>query len=282
MSSNSTRYPPWIPGDFIVFSGNDTCPTPKRVLISFAIYNSISIAMFVIIGSTRVRAVLSGGRLRSRKPWTFWSAAGSVILQFVTIISTAFLIRASGYRVDFWQLIQLWAVRPRATWIIGNLSIISHQMGFMNGALDNAVVEVFVSIFGSVFIGRLVRKTLTTSTADLAQYGAALNRYYWMITVGGVLMLVSTAFEMVWALWATWRALQTKGKAEAQDINSMRWIVRTFAPITCICSWLVWASFLMSTDGVYCPGNIKWVDVIWGVLPVLLNTMRAMIDGVRS
>ncbi|KAF8533036.1 hypothetical protein BDD12DRAFT_949361 [Trichophaea hybrida] len=219
MSNNSTRYPSWIPGDFIVSSGNNKCPTPKRVLISFAIYNSISIAMFAIIGSTRVRAVLSGGRLRSRKPWTFWSAAGSVVLQFASIISTAFLIRASGYRVDLWQLIQLWAVRPRATWIIGNLFVISHQMGFMNGALDNAVVEVFVSIFGCVFIGRLVRKTVTTSAADVAQYEVALSQYYWMMTIGGVLMLVSTAFEMLWAVWAIWRALQTKGKAEAQDIN---------------------------------------------------------------
>jgi len=78
------------------------------------------------------------------------------------------------------------------------------------------------------------------------------------------------------------RVLETKGRAEAQDMDSLKWIVRGLVPTTCLCSWLIWAAFLNSAEGAYCPGekaNIQTL-IVWVLVPVLTNLMRAILDVV--
>lgn len=279
---NATNVPPWIPREFILDSGNDKCPTATRTLGFFAIFNSIAIAVFILFGSTRFRHVVSCGFIDKHKVWTFWSAFATVALNLAGCVLQAELVRRSGYKADFGQLIQMAAFRPRTSWLIGNFAHFSHRMGYQNGALDNAALEVFLSAISSAFVGRLVAKVFSTkSQLDTTYFNNKPMHKYWMIAIPGIVMLVSTGFEILWALLVLWRTAQTRGKAEAKDYNNMMWIVRSFAPVTCACSWMVWYSFLSSAEGAYCPGNNKYVDAVWMGMPVVVNVVRAFIDSVR-
>jgi hypothetical protein len=243
-------------------------------LTHFAIYNAASIAIFLVKGSSVLRSKITCGRLQKLKPWSFWSALGSVVLQILGMVVTALLIRASGYHADIWQLVQVWSVRPRVSWFIGNMANVERKYGYMNGALDNVVVEVFICSLGCVFVGRLARAALTHFDATGPMYA-----YFWIICVASLVMLVLTGVEVIWALWVTKRTIETRMKAEAQDMDSMRWIVRVLVPLTCVCSWLIWAAFLKSTQGAYCPGNIHLVDLTWIMVPIVTNLMRTVVEA---
>jgi len=282
--TNSTSIPPWIPAGFQVNSGNTECPTSTYVLTHFAIFNALSIGSHVLFGSARVKSKITCGRGPAIKPWKFWSAFGSVIMQILGTVATSLLIRVNGYKVDMWQLVQIWAIRPRVSWFIGNMMNFNRKWGYMNGALDNVVVEVFICSFGCVFVGRTAAAALSHGPAS--KYGFNLPGpfpiWYWVIAVASMAMLISTAFEVVWALWMLKRVLQTKGRAEAQDMDSLKWIVKWLVPINCLWSWLIWAAFLNSAEGAYCPGkkaNIPTL-IVWVLIPVLTNLMRAILDAV--
>lgn len=274
-STNTTIIPRWIPSGFQVSSGNKDCPSPANILTHFALYNGIAIATYLLTGSALVKTKLTCRRGSSLKAWRFWSALGSVVTQLLGTIATSLMIRAGGYKIDLWQLIQIWAIRPRVSWFIGNMLNVQRKWGYMNGALDNVVVEVFVCSIGCVFVGRTAQAALThTPTSPPA--------WYWVITVASLVMLVTTAFEVVWALWMIKRTLETKGRAEAQDMDSLKWIVRALVPITCLCSWLIWAAYLNSSPGAYCPGmkDAFLLNVVWTVVPVLTNMLRAVLEAV--
>jgi len=273
--TNTTSIPAWIPSGFQVNSGNRDCPSPTTILTQFALYNGIAIAIYLLTGSAVVKAKLTCRRDSALKPWRFWSALGSVVTQLLGTIVTSLMIRAGGYKVDLWQLIQIWAIRPRVSWFIGNMTNIRRKWGYMNGALDNVVVEVFVCSIGCVFVGR-------TAQAALTHMPSNPPAWYWVITIASIVMLITTAFEIVWALWTLKRTWETKGRAEAQDMDSMKWIVRALVPTTCLCSWLIWAAFLNSSSGAYCPAtkNAFVLDIVWTVVPVLTNIMRAVLEAV--
>jgi hypothetical protein len=273
--SNAT-IPDWIPSGFQVASGNLHCPSPNSVLAHFGIYNIVSIATYLLLGSAVVKSKLACSNKSGLKPWRFWSSLGSVILQVIGTVSTSVLIRSSGYKVDIWQLVQIWALRPRVAFFIGNMVNVNRSLGYMNGALDNVVVEIFSCSLSCVFLGRLVRQALTwKGTRDP---NTVVSSWYTVTCVAGVVMLLSTAFEIVWALWFLKRLVETKGRAEAQDVDSMKWIVRVMVPLTCVCSWLIWASFLKAAPGAYCPGNIMYINILWILVPVLTNVMRAIVE----
>lgn len=245
----------------------------------FGIYNGISIAMFLVLGSYHVKRRIKFWLKPGLRPWKFWSAILSVAFQILGIVTTSLLIRQSGYQADLWQLIQIWAIRPRVSWFIGNMLNVKRNLGYMNGALDNVVVEVFVCGLGCVFVGRLARQALThgSSASTVAQ---GTDPWYIVICVASIIMLVSTAFEIIWALWILKRLAETKGHAEAQDIDSLRWIVRLMIPVTYVCSFLIWAAFLNSTQGAYCPGSPKYVDLTWALVAFLTNVMRVFAEEV--
>ncbi|KAF2240947.1 hypothetical protein BU26DRAFT_586528 [Trematosphaeria pertusa] len=277
VAATNATIPAWIPSGFQVSSGNTHCPNAASVLTHFAIYNAISIGTFLLLGSYHVKRRIKFWLKPGLRPWKFWSAAISVIMQILGIIITSLLIRRSGYKADLWQLIQIWAIRPRVSWFIGNMLNIKRSWGYMNGALDNVVVEVFICGLGCVFVGRLARQALTHANAATSPQ-TGTNTWYIITCVASIVMLLSTAFEILWALWVLKRVVETKGKAEAQDIDSLKWIVRFMIPLTYTCSFLIWAAFLNSTEGAYCPGNVKYVDLTWGLIPAVTNLMRIFVE----
>jgi hypothetical protein len=272
---NST-FPAWLPSGFRVSSGAVSCPSAKRVLISFAVYNCIAIGIFILMGNSQIISYLLKGRKRKVEPWSFWSSTGSLVLQVLGIVVTVLLIRASGYRTDMWQLIQLWALRPRVAWFIGNLSNLQRDWNYGIGALNHIFVEVFVCGLATVFLGRTLQVAFTHAGSVPADGSA--KSYWWLLIIASMVMLVSTGMEMLWALWMIKRFIEQRAKPEAQDMDSMRWIARTFVPVTAICSWLIWVAFLQTTQGIYCPGNIKWVDLVWGLVPLFANLWRLLIE----
>ncbi|OAL00352.1 hypothetical protein IQ06DRAFT_369710 [Phaeosphaeriaceae sp. SRC1lsM3a] len=275
--TNST-IPIWLPQSFQVSSGNAQCPSTSTVLAHFGIYNGISIGIFLLLGSDHVKGRIKCWGKGGLQPWTFWSGLISVAMQVLGIVVTSLLIRQSGYEVDLWQLIQIWAIRPRVSWVIGNMLNVKRELGYMNGALDNVVVEIFICGLGCVFVGRLAKQALMHASAATLPTGK-LDPWYIVTCVASITMLLSVAFEIIWALWVMRRIVETKGKAEAQDINSLRWIVRFMVPLTFICSYLIWAAFLNSTNGAYCPGNARYIDLTWGLIPALTNLLRAFTGG---
>jgi len=276
--TNST-IPAWLPQGFQVSSGNPKCPTTSSVLMHFGIYNGISIGVFLLLGSDHVKGRIKFWLKSGLPPWKFWSGLMSVVMQVLGIVTTSLLIRQSGYKVDLWQLIQIWAIRPRVSWVIGNMLNVKREWGYMNGALDNVVVEVFICGLGCVFVGRLAKQALTHASAATLPTGQ-LDRWYIVTCVASITMLLSTAFEIIWVLWIMRRIIETKGKAETQDINSLKWIVRFMIPLTFICSYLIWTAFLNSAKGAYCPGNAKYIDLTWGLIPALTNLLRTFIGGI--
>ena len=99
-----------------------------------------------------------------------------------------------------------------------------------------------------------------------------------VMLVAAFLMLVSTGFEVLWAIYMVARIFRVGGRAEADDIDSLKWIARTFIPLTCLCSWLVWSAFLYSAGRSYCPSNQKWLDVTWGLVPVASNLSQLVAE----
>ena len=272
----NTTYPAWLPPDFQVKSGNTSYPSAGRGLASLALYNCIAIGTFLLTGNSHIRGFFTKGRKANFKPWSFWSSLSSLAFQILGNVATALLIRASGYHVHLWQLVQLWALRPRVTWLIGNMANVTLKWGYANGALSHIFVEVFVCALSCVFLGRTINAAITNSDFNG-------SRTYWcMILIASLIMLLSTGLEMLWAVWMIKRIVELRGRPEAQDIDSLKWIARSFVPVTAICSWLIWIAFLKAAEGRYCPGNIKWVDVVWALVPILANICRLAIGSISS
>jgi hypothetical protein len=49
-------------------------------------------------------------------------------------------------------------------------------------------------------------------------------------------MLLATVAEMLWAVRMIKRILVLRGRPEAQDMDSLKWIASYFVPDTAICS----------------------------------------------
>ncbi|PSN68089.1 hypothetical protein BS50DRAFT_620490 [Corynespora cassiicola Philippines] len=269
---NNATLPSWVPSGFQVASGRTTCPRASQVLVRFAIYNAISIAIYLLLGSYHVKRWIKFWLKPGLRYWKFWSGFSSVTLQILGIIVISLLIQRSGFRVDLWQLVQIWAVRPRASWFIGNMIHLRRDLGYMNGALDNIFVEIIVCGLGTVFVGRLAAQALS-HPPNLPPFG-----WYRVACGASLAMLLSTGFEVIFALWIVGRFIETKGKAEARDMDSLRWIARFMIPVTCACSYLIWAAFLYSAEGAYCPGNVKYIDLTWGLVPIFSNLLRIIAE----
>lgn len=266
-----TPYPAWLPEGFQVSSQGASCPSAYRALTSFALYNCIAIAAFLLLGNQHVRSFLTKGRKASWEPWSLRASVASLALQVGGIVATAYLIRASGYQASVWQLIQLWALRPRVSWFIGNLVNLKQKWGYANGALSHIFVEVFVCALACVFLGRILQAALRSMPAHGPWQ-------WWMILIAGVVMLISTGFEMVWALWMLKKIAEISGMPDAQDVHSLRWIPRLCVPVTATCSWLIWVAFLRAAEGYYCAGDIKLVQIVWIIVPVLANIVMVIIQ----
>jgi hypothetical protein len=278
VTNTTSTYPAWLPSGFKV-SSDKACPSTERVLTSFALYNGIAIILFVVTGNSRIRALFQ--RKTKLKAWSFWSSLSSLLFQVAGIVVTPLLIRmasgASGQQqASIGQLVQLWALRPRVNWFIGNMINVKRKWGYSNGALSHTFVEVFVCSFACVFLVRII------IAAFMNPPPANEPRAYWhMIFIAAIIMLISTAGEILWALWMVKRLIETKGTPEAQDMDSLKWIAGTAVPVTAICSWLIWVAFLSSTRGVYCPGNLKYVDLVWCLVPLFSNATRLLIESVQ-
>lgn len=271
--------PNWLPSGFFVTHDVTHCVTPARQLTSFALYNIVAIVSFLLLGNAWVSSLLTPWKKPQKvvdQRWSFWSALATLSLQILGIVVSSLLIRDSGYKASIWSLMQLWALRPRASWVIAQFARLNRRHGLRNGALGNIFTEVFVCGLASVFLGRMLHAAFT------APQNTTPTVWWYVIVVAGIIMLASTGLEMVWALWMAKRLLEQMGRAEAQDINSLVWISRLVIPATAICSWLVWAAFLESTKGIYCPGTIKWVDVLWGVVPAVANIARHVIESLTQ
>lgn len=241
-------------------------------------YNCIAIASFLVLGNAiATKWITQKGRatkLRHQK-WSLWQALTTLAVQIITIVVSSYLIILSGYDVSLWNLIQLWSLRPRVTWLIGNFARTKRQWGYVNGALSNVFTEIFVCGLATVFLGRILQAAFT----HIPVSDETPPWTFYVIIASSIAMLISIGCEMVWALWMLKRLIELKGKAEAPDMDSMLWIVRLAVPITATCSWLIWIAFLYAAEGAYCPGTIKWVDVTQSVGPVVANLCRMVIEG---
>jgi len=156
--------------------------------------------------------------------------------------------------------------------VIGNFARTKRDWGYVNGALSSIFTEVFLCGLATVFLGRLLKAAFTYppyQTRPVCLY---------MITVASLAMLISMGFEMLWALWMLKRSIEQKGRAEAQDMDSLLLVVLLVVPVTAVCSWLICIAFLYAAEGPYCPGTIKWVALIWGLVPLVANICRTLIE----
>jgi hypothetical protein len=272
LASNST-FPPWLPQGFQTRRTNGNCASGDHVLVSFAIYNCVAIASFLLIGHSHLLTLLFPWK-KHQPPaaWSFWSAVSSLAFQILGNVVTSLLIRRGGYDVDIWQLMQLWALRPRVAWLLGNTARIGRKWGYQNGALTQIFVEVFVCGLATVFLGR-------TLQAAWRHEEYSVSPWWKMMVAASTIMLVSTGAEILWALWMVKRVIQQGGNAEAQDVDSLKWIAAFFVPVTAICSWLVWVAFLKASNGAYCMKNGKWVSLVWGLIPIFTNVVRLLIEA---
>lgn len=271
MSITNTTTPKWIPSGFQIPSTGQKCPSASTVLSRFAIYDAISIIVYLIFGSHHVKRRIKFWMKPELRPWKFWSGLTSVATQMLGIVGTALVIRQNGYKVSLWNLIQIWAVRPRASLFIGNMAHTKEIWGYMNGALDNIVVEVVVCGLGMAFVGNVAVQALTHRPSSPPTW-------FWVITVSSFIMQFSVLAEIIAALRILRRSVRTKGKPQYHDIDTLKWTARFIIPITCICSYLIWTAFLYSTSGVYCLGSLKYVDAIWSVVPVVTNLLRLVVE----
>ena len=271
----NATYPPWLPSGFAVTNVSGDCPSTTHTLVSFAIYNCISIASFLLLGHSYLNNLLTRGPRAAQKSmpaWSIWSALAHLAFQLLGNVLTSLLLASRGYNVSVWQLMQLWALRPRTAWLLGNASRLKRQWGYANGALNQIFAEVFVAGLATVFLGRALQAAWTHSNYS--------NVVWWRVMVAAsTLMLLSTGVEILWALWMLKRTLESRGRAEAADVDSMKWIAAFFVPVTALCSWLVWVAFLTSAEGFYCPRNSKYVDLIWGLVPIVTNITRQLLEG---
>jgi hypothetical protein len=272
----NNTYRVWLPPDFQVTTTNATCPTFEKQLVRFATYNIVAIVSFITMGNIHVKNFLTRGPASKTKPWSFWASLVNLLYQIVGTIITAVLIRSSGYKATMAQLIQLWALRPRVNWFIGNTVHLDRKWGYSTGALSHVFTEVFICSFGCVLLGNILKYAFSAH-ASSSSSGTG-GTWWWIMVVSAIIMLISTGFEAIWAVWMIWRLVEMRGRPEAQDMDSMRWIVSSFVPITAVCSWLIWVAFLKSAEGYYCPGHQKAIDAVWYIVPVLSNISRMLIE----
>jgi hypothetical protein len=258
-------YPDWLPASFQLPSdGSQNCPSATGVLEHFALYNGISILICLTTKNKLAQKMIRFGKPVVDRPWSYWGPVGHLAFQISGIVGSAYLAKGENSGASVGQLIQLWALRPRTTWFIGNMACIRREWGYMNSALSSIFSEVIICSLACVFVAQVVG-TAVLHSAD------GSTTWYRVILGASITMLISTGFEILWAAYLLFRMFRMKARPEADDIDALRWIARTFVPITCLCSWLIWAAFLYSTETSYCPSNGSWIDVVWGCLPVLSN-----------
>lgn len=274
---NKTRtYPGWIPPQFHIpaNSPDAVCRSPENTLLLLGVYNIIAIAEFLATHNKYVQAYLS--RLKNnnnnkhwQRPWSFshvltklpWQTGGMVLSSYFTVNSAA----------TIWHMLQIWTIRPRVTWFIGNLARLKREWGYANHALSSVVLEVFICAFSMYFVGSLL--------ATVLFYGGDDKTTWYTVMVGAsVVMMISSAFETLWALWMVLRFCVTGGRGEADDVDALVWIAKTFVPVTYVCSWLIWAAYLYSSPEAYCPVHQEFINAVWIVVP-FLTTFGQLVTG---
>lgn len=158
---NATRsYPGWIPAQFRIPSDSleAVCRTPGTALLFLGVYNIVTIAEFLATYNKYVHKYITSRKSKHRqRPWSFshvftklpWQAGGLVLSAYFTVSSAATL----------WHMLQIWTIRPRVTWFIGNMARLNREWGYMNHALSSVVLELFICAFSTYFVGNLLAHT---------------------------------------------------------------------------------------------------------------------------
>lgn len=271
-TSPANAYPSWLPSGFKI-TASATCPTASKTLAHFALYNAISIASFLLLRNIYFQNLLSCNSVKTLKPWRWFSPVGKLAFQIGGQVATAYLARGRSGKTNAWQIIQLWALRPRTTWFVGNLAQLRRRWGYTNAALSSIFCEVMVCSLGCVFVGRIVQAASTNPPGT-----GEPRKWYEVMLYTGFVMLVSVGLEIVWVVYIAVRVLQVGGRPEADDMDRLKWIARTVVPVTCMCSWLIWAAYLNASEGSYCPANVKYIDLVWGVVPVVSDLFNSITE----
>jgi len=277
-STTGPSYPGWIPEDFQIppNSGQRVCKAPGDALLNLGIFNIVTIVIFLVSRNQRLRAALAkcvGKRPpRPQRPWSFVNVGILMPFQIVPMILSSYF--TSNSTVYIWRNLQIWSVRPRVTWFKGNMAQINREWGYMNDALSSVVVELFICSFSTYFVGNLLHRTLFYAGPDKTGWTTVM----WAACMG---LMISTAVEVLWGLYMCWRLCYTRGQAEPDDMDSLKWIARTFVPVTCICSWLIWAAYLYSSPEAYCPVRTDYITAVWIVAPFLASATQFVVDRFR-
>jgi len=278
---NSTArpsYPGWIPEEFQnpPNSGEEVCKAPGDALLNLGIYNIVTIVIFLVSRNQRLMAALSkcvGKRPgRPQRPWSFVDVGISMPFQIVPMVLSAYF--TSNSTLYIWRNIQIWSVRPRVTWFKGNMAQVKREWGYMNAALSSVVVELFICSFSTYFVGNLLHHIRNYAGTDVTRWTTVM----WAACIG---LMISTSFEVIWGLYMCWRFCYTKGRGEPDDMDSLKWIARTFVPVTYICSWLIWAAYLYSSPGAYCPVHTDYINAVWIVAPFLASATEVIVGSFR-
>ncbi|KAK4443836.1 hypothetical protein QBC34DRAFT_385912 [Podospora aff. communis PSN243] len=182
---------------------------------------------------------------RYLRPWTFshvftklpWQLGGMLLSAYFTVASPTTL----------WHMLQIWTIRPRVTFFIGNLARVKREWGYMNHALSSVVLELFICAFSTYFVGSLLSHTSKHNGHDKTQW-------YTVMLAASVVMMVSTAMESLWAVWMVLRFCLTGGRGD----------------------WLIWAAYLYSSPEAYCPMYPDFIHVVWILVPVLTTATQAV------
>jgi hypothetical protein len=244
----------FLPEDFTI-RGSTDCPSRAEVLWHLGLYNGVAIVSTVLFRNIYVQNILNCGRPTTLKPWRWFSAIISLLSQIAGQVATAYLARGSSTSVDPWQVIQLWALRPRTAWSTGNLAQLPRKWGYQNAALSSIFAEIFICSLSCVFVGRLIGIGVQRGLQEAPD-----------LIAFSFIMMFATAFEILFALRIVIRIGMVGWRPEASDYDSLRWIARTAVPLTYICCWLIWALFLNKTAGAYCPANTRGIDAIWAAI----------------
>lgn len=262
MNSTNSSYPGWIPPEFRVPHNPNTklCKTPGDALLLLGIYDLVEIALFILLNTQLLRKCL--GRPKAQKPWSFSNVGPALAFEFTGMVLSSYFTTNSTALI--WHNLQIWSVRPRITWFKGNMAQVNRDWGYMNDALSSVVMELIICSFSTYFVGNLLHHTWRYQGPDKTSWHTTMVAACWV-------MMISTAFEVIWAAYLLFRFCYTKGRGEADDMDSLKWIARTFVPVTCLCSWLIWAAYLYSSSGAYCPHRQDYINAVWIVAPFLTS-----------
>ncbi|KAM7206561.1 hypothetical protein V8F20_002687 [Naviculisporaceae sp. PSN 640] len=295
---DATSRLPWVDFALLTDNGKSKCSDPSDMIRRLAIYNLVFFIYFLLFASRRlIVAVFGKCRRRTQNndddklvETNYWTWFLSLAFHIGCTIGTAMLTLGNGRNtaalppndsmrldVGIWQTMEIWALRPRIAGILALIGLVNR--GYTGRALRAMFVNMLMCFLGVVWSGNL-------AFGSPPAQGTPPEGWEAMRKGGLATVIAQLLFVLIGGLLGCGGKTIQGCLRRAKELNEQRhpdqsrtcgvsrrefgkldwamyWLLMVLSLWLYASSWAMWVGFLKVYGPLYCPPEMRKVDLMW-------------------